>query len=255
MLYIEDNKLVLREENVAIPDHFATVLHGRAEKMYKSGRFRCAEAVVRAFIDVTDQKQLRRYCAQQYMKQNISRDKLRSEQRIEEQYGYERPAYSAQADISRQPGVAEKKRRGGDYGHSYTVRQQETFPSERRTVADALHRQQIVAERAGGEKKLRIGGAYRRRNYADKQQHRGERREKLPQCSESERLFNISYKRMLRSARHDEERDAQVNPADYIWSYGEQAKSLFFAAAGDYPYRVLGIAGDAEPPRQHYHRA
>ena len=33
MLYIEDNKLVLREENVAIPDHFATVLHGRAEKM------------------------------------------------------------------------------------------------------------------------------------------------------------------------------------------------------------------------------
>ena len=59
MLYIEDNKLVLREENVAIPDHFATVLHGRAEKMYKSGRFRCAEAVVRAFIDVTDQKQLR----------------------------------------------------------------------------------------------------------------------------------------------------------------------------------------------------
>lgn len=59
MLYIEDNKLVLREENVAIPDHFATVLHSRAEKMYKSGRFRCAEAVVRAFIDVTDQKQLR----------------------------------------------------------------------------------------------------------------------------------------------------------------------------------------------------
>ena len=59
MLFIEDNKLVLREENVAIPDHFATVLHGRAEKMYRSGRFRCAEAVVRAFVDVTDQRQLR----------------------------------------------------------------------------------------------------------------------------------------------------------------------------------------------------
>ena len=112
---------------------------------------------------------------------------------------------------------------------------------------DALHRQQIVAERAGGEKKLRIGGAHRRRNYADKQQHRGERREKLPQRSKSERLFNISYKRMLRSARHDEERDAQVNPADYIWSYGEQAKSFFFAAAGDYPYRVLGIAATPSP--------
>ena len=219
------------------------------------GQHHVKHSVLRLDAENDDQKQLRRYCAQQYMKQNISRDKLRSEQRIEEQYGYERPAYSAQADISRQPGVAEKKRRGSYYGDGYTVRQQETLPSERRTVADALHRQQIVAERAGGEKKLRIGGAYRRRNYADKQQHRGERREKLPQCSESKRLFNISYKRMLRSARHDEECDAQVNPADYIWSYGEQAKSFFFAAAGDYPYRVLGIAGDAEPPRQHYHRA
>ena len=59
MLYIEDSKLVMLDKSIAIPDHFDTVLHGRAEKMYKSGRFRCAEAVVRAFVDVTDQRQLR----------------------------------------------------------------------------------------------------------------------------------------------------------------------------------------------------
>lgn len=59
MLFLEEGKLVFKTDNMPISDKYPQELRARAEKLTRSGKFRCGEAVVRAFVDVTDAHYLR----------------------------------------------------------------------------------------------------------------------------------------------------------------------------------------------------